>query len=84
MRVKRFFAPDMRQAIGLVRAAQGPDAVILSNRSVDGGIEIDVAVDYDESLLNAGAAATTAQVCRQNNPLQSSIHANSHSPLVHS
>ncbi len=81
MRVKRFFAPDMRQAIGLVRAAQGPDAVILSNRSVDGGIEIDVAVDYDESLLNAGAAATTAQVCRQNNPLQSSIHANSHSPL---
>ena len=40
MNVKRFFAPDMRQAIRLVREAQGPDAVILSNRKVEGGIEI--------------------------------------------
>jgi len=51
MKVKRFFAPDMRQAISLVREAQGADAVILSNRSVDGGVEIISAVDYDESLL---------------------------------
>ena len=51
MKVKRFFAPDMRQAIRLVREAQGPDAVILSNRQVDGGIEIIASVDYDESLL---------------------------------
>ncbi len=56
MKVKRFFAPDMRQAISLVRQAQGADAVILSNRQVDGGVEIISAVDYDESLLeNAGA-----------------------------
>lgn len=51
MKVKRFFAPDMRQAIRLVREAQGADAVILSNRKVDGGVEIISAVDYDESLL---------------------------------
>jgi flagellar biosynthesis protein FlhF len=51
MKVKRFFAPDMRQAIRLVREEQGPDAVILSNRQVDGGIEIIASVDYDESLL---------------------------------
>ncbi len=59
MKVKRFFAPDMRQAIRLVREAQGPDAVILSNRQVDGGIEIIASVDYDESLLEreAGGAA---------------------------
>ncbi len=51
MKVKRFFAPDMRQAIRLVREAQGPDAVILSNREVDGGIEIISAVGYDEAAL---------------------------------
>jgi len=51
MKVKRFFASDMRQAIRLVREAQGADAVILSNRNVDGGVEIISAVGYDESLL---------------------------------
>ncbi len=59
--MKRFFAPDMRQAIRLVREAQGPDAVILSNRKVDGGIEIIAALDYDESLLNDGASSTVSQ-----------------------
>ncbi|MDT8387917.1 MAG: flagellar biosynthesis protein FlhF [Thiogranum sp.] len=52
MKVKRFFAADMRQAIRLVREEQGPDAVILSNRKVDGGIEIIAAQDFDESVFN--------------------------------
>jgi len=65
MKVKRFFAPDMRQAIQKVREDQGPDAVILSNRQVEGGIEIIAALDYDESLLEpqsvaAGAAGSDA------------------------
>ena len=51
MKVKRFFASDMRAAIRLVRESQGPDAVILSNRSVDGGIEIISALDFDPSLF---------------------------------
>ena len=55
MKVRRFFAPDMRQAIRLVREALGPEAVILSNRKVDGGIEIVSAVGYDESALGHGA-----------------------------
>ncbi|HED52278.1 MAG TPA: flagellar biosynthesis protein FlhF [Gammaproteobacteria bacterium] len=55
MKVKRFFAPDMRQAIRLVREEQGPDAVILSNRKVDGGIEIIASMDYDESLLDSAS-----------------------------
>lgn len=58
MKVKRFFAPDMRQAIRLVREAQGPDAVILSNRKVDGGIEIISALGYQESALDQGAPKT--------------------------
>lgn len=51
MKIKRYFAPDMRQAIRLVREKQGPDAVILSSRSVEGGIELVAAMDYDEDVV---------------------------------
>jgi len=54
MKIKRYFAADMRQAIRMVRDEQGPDAVILSNRRVDGGIELIAAVDYDADMLNIG------------------------------
>jgi len=53
MKIKRFFAKEMRQGIRQVRDTLGADAVILSNTQVDGGIEIIAAVDYDESLLQA-------------------------------
>ena len=49
MKIKRFQAADVRQAIREVREVLGPDAVILSNTRVDGGIEIVAATDYDES-----------------------------------
>ncbi len=52
MKIKRFFAKDMRQAIRNVREELGPDAVILSNRKLNGGIEIVSAIDYDESLFS--------------------------------
>lgn len=41
----------MRQVLRQVRDDQGPDALILSNRRVDGGIEVIAAVDYDEALI---------------------------------
>ncbi|MGA7800588.1 MAG: flagellar biosynthesis protein FlhF [Gammaproteobacteria bacterium] len=56
MKIKRYFAPDMRQAIRMVREEQGPDAVILSNRKVNGGVEIISAIDYDEALVERAAA----------------------------
>ncbi|HCF2391300.1 TPA: flagellar biosynthesis protein FlhF [Pseudomonas aeruginosa] len=46
MQVKRFFAADMRQAMKLVRDELGPDAAILGNRRVAGGIELTAALDY--------------------------------------
>ena len=55
MKIKRFFAPNIRQAIRMVREEQGPDAVILSNTKVEGGVEIVIAVDYDEELLRHAA-----------------------------
>lgn len=73
MKIKRFVAPDMRQALRRVREEQGPDAVILSNSRVAEGVEIIAALDYDEALIrealgslraetgSAGAAAPEAQ-----------------------
>ena len=61
MRIKRYFAADMRQAIRQVREEQGPDAVILSNRKVDGGVEIVAAVDYDEAMVEKMAAEQPRQ-----------------------
>jgi len=60
MKIKRFVAPDMRSAIRQVREDQGPDAVILSNRSINGGIEIIAAVDYDEALVNQAVGGGAA------------------------
>ncbi len=51
MIIKRYFAANIRQAIRKVRSEQGPDAVILSNQKVKGGVEIVAAVDYDESMF---------------------------------
>ena len=46
MKIKRFFAKDMRTAMIEVKEVLGPDAVIMSNKKVVGGIEIVAAVDY--------------------------------------
>src|ERR1700744_1282929 len=55
MKIKRFVAADMRQAMRQVRDEQGPDAVILSTRRMDDGIEIIAAVDFDEALVREAA-----------------------------
>ncbi|GAB2563757.1 flagellar biosynthesis protein FlhF [Dyella jejuensis] len=70
MKIKRFLAPDMRQAMRDVRAEQGADAVILSTRRMEEGIEIIAAVDYDETLMreavrhNAPAPAITPEAIK--------------------
>jgi flagellar biosynthesis protein FlhF len=62
MKIKRFFAPDIRQAMRMVREEQGPDAVILSNKRVDGGVEIVAAIDYDERALSPASIAQAPAV----------------------
>jgi flagellar biosynthesis protein FlhF len=68
MKIKRFVAADMRTALRMVRAEHGPDAVILSNRRTDEGVEIVAASNYDEgavqrALLDA-QRATEAQAAK--------------------
>lgn len=55
MKMKRFVAPDMRQAMQRVREEQGADAVIMSTRRIDEGIEVIAAIDYDEALVREAA-----------------------------
>ena len=40
MKVKRYFASNMRSALDMIKQAQGADVLILSNRKVDGGVEL--------------------------------------------
>lgn len=47
MSTQRFTAPDMRQALKMVRDQMGADAVILSNRKVAAGVELIAAADFD-------------------------------------
>lgn len=53
MKIKRFFAADIRQAMRMVKEELGADAVIMSNRAVEGGIEIVAARDFDEQTLQS-------------------------------
>lgn len=53
MKIKRFFAADIRQAMRMVKEELGADAVIMSNRSVDGGVEIVAARDFDEQVIQS-------------------------------
>jgi flagellar biosynthesis protein FlhF len=59
MKIKRYMAASMRAALAQVRAEQGPDAVILSSRRVEEGMEVIAAVDYDEALF-VGASVKRA------------------------
>ena len=64
MKIRRFFAPDTREAMRQVRAALGPDAVILETTRVEGGVELSAAVDYAPEALaeSAPIAAPTPRV----------------------
>ncbi|MBV6416134.1 MAG: Flagellar biosynthesis protein FlhF [Steroidobacteraceae bacterium] len=47
MNMRRYVAKDMAECLRQIRDAQGPDAVILSTRKVEGGVEVVAAMDFD-------------------------------------
>lgn len=61
MKIKRYVDSDMRHVLRRVRQDQGPDAVILSNRRVDDGIEVIAAIDYDEALMQSALGQTVPE-----------------------
>lgn len=71
MKIKRFFAKDMRTALQDVKAALGADAVIMSNKRVNGGVEIVAAIDPDSRPPQAAAARQTAAETAEAEPADS-------------
>jgi len=65
MKIKRFVAQDMRQALRMVRETLGEDAVILSNKSVDGGVELTAALDLVEEVCDETLDQRIPQAARQ-------------------
>jgi flagellar biosynthesis protein FlhF len=64
MNVKKFTAATSRDALRKVREALGPDAVILSNRPVDGAVEI-LALASDDAASLASPAADSPMAAPQ-------------------
>lgn len=57
MQLKRFIAKDNHNVLKLVREELGADAIIISNRKVDNGIEVIASAGYDESQVQASLQA---------------------------
>lgn len=62
MKIKRYFAENIRQAMQMVRDELGADAVIMSNRKVEGGVEIVAARDFDEQTVRSNVPAQGREV----------------------
>ena len=61
MNVKRYFAKTAREALRMLKDELGPDAVVLSNRAANGGVEILALPAGDvASLQRARSQATTS------------------------
>lgn len=60
MNISRFFGSTNREALRQVRLALGPDALIVSNKRVNGGVEI-LAADPTSVAEEATMATVTAQ-----------------------
>ncbi|MGM0482052.1 MAG: flagellar biosynthesis protein FlhF [Pseudomonadota bacterium] len=63
--MKRFFAEDMRRALLQVKETLGPDAVIMSNKKVNGGIEIVAAVDPEAQQPEPAPVASAPDATEQ-------------------
>jgi len=57
MKIRRYVARDMRQALKQVREQQGPDAVILSSRPLGDEVEVVAAIDFDPEVHRAAVAS---------------------------
>ncbi len=52
MKIKRFYAETLRDALRQVKESLGADAVILSNNKTQTGVELVAAIDYDEKQVS--------------------------------
>ncbi len=74
MNVKRYFAPTAREALRALKEALGPDAIVLSNRAVEGGVEI---LALPGEAVGALQAANRAAVAAKSPPAANAASARS-------
>ncbi|MCS0045054.1 MULTISPECIES: flagellar biosynthesis protein FlhF [Vibrio diabolicus subgroup] len=67
MKIKRFFAKDMRTALLQVKEELGAEAVIMSNKKVAGGVAIVAAIDSESTPSQASAASQQNRGASQSN-----------------
>lgn len=73
MSVRKFIAPTSRQALKDIRNELGEEAVILSNRNIEGGVEI-IALASDEiTQLTESVATNKSLNTKQVEPVSASI-----------
>jgi flagellar biosynthesis protein FlhF len=60
MKVRRYFAPDMRSALAAARREQGADVMIVGQRRVDGGLELLTAEGDEAEVMRVFAPAGAA------------------------
>jgi flagellar biosynthesis protein FlhF len=70
MKIKRFVAKDIRQAMKMVKDELGADAVIMSNRSVEDGVEIVAARDFDEEVIHDSLKSEPKPAARPKKSMQ--------------
>jgi flagellar biosynthesis protein FlhF len=68
MRIKRFVASNMRQAMNMVKEELGDQAVIMSTRQLDDSVEVTAGIDPEwvnhsaKTISSAQVASTTSQM----------------------
>ncbi|MEY3807641.1 MAG: hypothetical protein RI893_617 [Pseudomonadota bacterium] len=62
MKIQRFYAVTAREALGLVREALGPNAIILSNHNVANGVEILASHEADFALAVEESRSTMSPI----------------------
>lgn len=60
MNIRRFFGKNAREALAQVKQALGDDAIIIANRSVNGGTEIMAMLEADVATTPGQASADTS------------------------
>jgi len=71
MNVRKFIAATARDALHKVKELLGPDAIILSNRAVPGGVEIMAVAAGDMDMILPAATPAPAPVAR---PEEGRVH----------
>ena len=83
MNVRKFFGATTRDALRQVRDALGADALILSNRRVEGGVEIMAVTDGEVQALTYDNRATLQQPQSQPAPRQPAIQPETIAAILH-